>query len=163
MSGHDHSGMDSEPGMASTGNASSSSSGHSMSSMGSMNMEMTFTDWSSYSLTLLLSSWKITTQWQFFLTWLAVFSATILLHGVKFAICALDCMIANTAKSNADYKGMHDKPSTGEVSTSTFQTSKRLSRPNGWRVLKLLHGLMMGCQYGLSLMLMLVSTWLFVN
>jgi Ctr copper transporter family len=156
-----HPGMDDDkvPGLSGSSNTSSSSHTMSMGSMG--NMEMTFTDWSNYSLTLLLSSWKIRTQWQFFLTWILVFSAAILLHGVKFAVCALDCMIINTAKSNLDYQGMHHKPATSDV--PTFQTSKRLSRPNGWRVLKLLHGLLMGFQYGLSLMLMLVSTWLLVN
>jgi hypothetical protein len=139
-----------------SGTSGSSGSSHSM--MG-MSMEMIFSDWSSYKLTLLLSSWTITTPWQFFLTWVAVFLATILLHAFRFAISALDCMIANTAKSNSGNKGIHDTGAVGEV--STFQTSRRLARPNGWIVLKLLHGLMMGCQYGLSLLLMLVSSFLF--
>ena len=158
--------MDSMPGMdhgdgggstnVTTG-STTSGSGHSMMSMGGM--EMTFTDWSSYKLTLLLSSWTITTPWQFFLTWVAVFLATILLHAFRFMISGLDCMIANTAKSNPGHKGTHDAVAVGEA--STFQASRRLVRPNGWIVLKLLHGLMMGCQYGLSLLLMLVRFFLF--
>jgi Ctr copper transporter family len=155
--------MDSMPGMdhgdggGSTNVTTGSTSGtsHTMSMGGMGGMEMIFTDWSSYKLTLLLSSWTITKPWQFFLTWVLVFLATILLHAFRFAISGLDCMIANTAKSNPGYKGIHDTGAVGEA--SAFQTSRRLVRPNGWIVLKLLHGLMMGCQYGLSLLLMLVS------
>jgi Ctr copper transporter family len=161
--------MDSMPGMDhgdSGGNTnvttgSTSGMSHNMMNMGGMGgMEMTFTDWSSYKLTLLLSSWTITKPWQFFLTWVLVFLATILLHAFRFAISGLDCMIANTAKSNPGYKGTHDTGAVGEA--SAFQTSRRLARPNGWIVLKLLHGLMMGCQYGLSLLLMLVSFLLLI-
>lgn len=140
-----------------SGNVSSTGS-HSMSMGG---MEMTFTGWSSYTLTLLLGSWQIKKPWQFFLTWLAVFLASILYHAIRFAICGLDCMINSTAKSNPAYIGMHDTAGAGEL--SNFQTSRRFARPNGWLALKLLHGLMTGCHYGLSLMLMLVSTSILVN
>ena len=148
-----HPGMDDTvPGGKSASGNVSSTSGHSMSMGG---MEMTFTNWSSYSLTLLLGSWEISKPWQFFLTWLAVFLATILYHAIRFAICGLDCMINSAAKSHPAYIGMHDTAAAGEL--SNFQTSSRFARPNGWLVLKLLHGLMTGCHYGLSLLLMLVS------
>lgn len=127
----------------------------------SMSMDMTFTNWSTSSLTLLLTSYKITKPWQFFLTWLAVFLATILTHVIRFAICSLDCAIANSVKSNPCHKGTYGPAGPGDA--STFQTSKRIARPNGWLVLKLLHGLMTGCNYGLSLILMLVSNSTFVN
>ena len=69
-------------------------------------------------------------------------------------------MINSATKSNLAYIGTHDTSAAGEI--SNFQTSMRFARPNGWLVLKLLHGLMTGCHYGLSLMLMLVSTSILV-
>ena len=51
---------------------------------------MTFGSFRDYKLQLLWDSWNITQEWQFILSWIAVFLAVVLYHGLHYVIFALE-------------------------------------------------------------------------
>ena len=114
-------------------------------------MQMTFSRFSSYSLSLLFGTWIITEKWQFFLSWVAVFLASMFYHLLKFLVCSLDCVMI------LELENISKEKSKGLDVVTSDSTSALLLRPSGWIIIKSLHSLLTSLQYGLSLMLMLVS------
>lgn len=55
---------------------------------------MTFGSFRDYKLKLLWDSWDITEEWQFCLSWLAVFLAVVLYHGLHYVVFSLEVALA---------------------------------------------------------------------
>lgn len=51
---------------------------------------MTFGSWKDYQLQLLWESWDIEEEWQYALSWIAVFLAVVLYHGVHYVIYSVE-------------------------------------------------------------------------
>ena len=92
------------------------------SSMDAMGMNSYFSQWDSYQLHLLFSSWNIRTPWQFALTWFAVCLATIFYHCLE---CMTVCMRQGMTKF------VNSLPPDGHVS----------KRPIGWISIKVIFGI----------------------
>ena len=51
---------------------------------------MTFGSWKDYQLQLLWESWDIQEQWQYALSWIVVFLAVVLYHGIHYVIYSVE-------------------------------------------------------------------------
>ena len=102
---------------------------------------------------LLFRSWDITEPYQFVLTWFAVMFIVITYFVLAQFIAAMDWSMINllTAEREKDAK----------IQSSLFlyniEQFQRSPRPVGWSSLKVLHSLVTGFNYGLSLMIMLIA------
>lgn len=118
----------------------------------SSSMSSTFSDWGSYQLQLLFRGWDIKTQWEFILTWFAVFLAVMCIHFIECASTSMrSSMLQIIRKRNG-------QTITHEGDHTALQIKPSGSRPFGWVIIKLIYGTITGLRYGLSLMLMLVAT-----
>ena len=113
-----------------------------------------FQNWDSYQLRLLFSSYDITETWQFALTWFAVVFTVIIHSTLGYVMISFDDTMISAL-------GGFEAPCGANIRRSicdNFRDSrKRLSRPVGWQSVKLVHALLSGVRYGLSLMQMLIA------
>ena len=113
---------------------------------------MTFLPWESYKVQLLFAGWNVSQPWQFALTWFVVMLAAVSLH-------ILDCVSLSLKRSMItmllQYGAVEAVDKCGDV-TVVFPIEK-IKRPMGWQAVKIVHGLLTGTRYGLSLLLMLVA------
>ena len=139
---------------------------------------MTFGSFKDYQLKLLWESWDIQEEWQFALSWLAVFLAVILYHALHFVIYSLEAVMREEKKIN-DTDVVPRKGSDGDIEMGDHSTDKLTgscsTEKNGLSDNKSLiqtmnimgffdslkiraaHALLGGISYGLAMLLMLVA------
>lgn len=114
--------------------------------MEDMEMVMTFGSWSDYQLKLLFDFWNIETKGQFALSWIVVVMAACSYHGLKYLISHLEIRIIRSGTyENIGIDGGVDRKRWWWCG----------SRRQGME--RLLHAFMSAINYGLALMLMLVT------
>lgn len=120
-------------------------------------MSSTFSTWDSYKLQLLFSGWNISERWQFALTWFAVLLAAMSLHILDCLLVSLRNSMITILKSEA--QEISDVPGSNAAVAvvTTDLVVQKTKRPIGWQAVKIIHGLLSGMKYGLSLLLMLVA------
>ena len=137
--------------------ASSSPSTHGGMAM-TMTMAMTFTPWTQYRVTLLFDWLVIDSPFEFFIAWLVVAAATILMHGVKYANLRVEASIAGDKKDNSLFGSSHDED---HIFTGFHSYKYRKSNGNNGNYtqmnLRIIHSVLGAIHYGLSLLLMLVA------
>ena len=138
--GSHHGGIDSESPMNMSGNATAAMNG------------MTFLPWESYRVELLFAGWNVSQPWQFALTWFVVMFAAMSLH-------ILDCASLSLRKSMIKILLNYEAVEAVEkcVDATVVFPIEKIKRPVGWQAVKIIHGLLAGTSYGLSLLLMLVA------
>jgi hypothetical protein len=131
-------------------------------------MSMTFSSWSTYKLQIIFSSWDVKTQGQFALSCFAVILAPIVYFALKHYIYILEDKMGGFKKvrvTTSDYTKLHEQNAALEV------TARELEEGNGggknWVnaanlnmtmfQMKVLHAFLSALNYGMALMLMLVS------
>lgn len=126
----------------------------------SMTMSSTFSEWQSYRLHLLFSSWNITNPWEFALSFFAVMAAVVVYHFLEYIIEIFEKgIIENLKESNT---ALFNKDRVLTATVENFDESSSLlnylqHRPRGWTTVKIFFGLISAMKYGLTLMLMLVA------
>ena len=141
-----------------------------MMNMGSMNMNSnssmtddtttmttTFSQWQSYRLHLLFSTWDIQNPWEFALTFFAVLVAAIFFHLVDcFAECFQKGMTDYLNESSPVLLSKNEKEEESkEVNPSAH--SHVHNRPRGWTLIILLYGTICASKYAIGLFLMLIA------
>ena len=135
-------------------------------------MEMTFSSWSDYQVSILWSSWKVQTRWEFFLSWLAVVLATVVYYGVRFLIHLIEDQMESSASvtvrdnrgsnNSSSYQGNEvnqpmfpkDNENAGLVEDAPAHKDISVTK---YLWLRLLHAVLSGLNYELALLLMLVA------
>jgi hypothetical protein len=124
-------------------------------------------------VSILWSSWKVKTKWEFFLSWWAVVLATVIYYGVRFLIHLIEDQMESSASVTVrDVRGSNNSPSyqgNNEVNQPMFPKDdehadlvedapahKDISVTK-YMWLRLLHAVLSGLNYGLALLLMLVA------
>lgn len=119
-------------------------------------MDMTFTSFSDYQVSILFSSWKCETKWQFALSWFVILLAAIVYHALRYMIYLVEDNMgdASVDSKNNESRRLVDSSNgyEGDHSSSdnTMSTGKYLS-------IRLFHSLLSGMTYGWALLLMLVA------
>ena len=122
-----------------------------------MTMSMTFSPWTEYKLTLLFDWLVIDSPFEFLITWLAVFTATILMHGLKYANLLVESSMSGERKDNSLFGGSHDNDHIFFGYNSYKHRKSSGGGTNTQIHLRSVHSLLGATQYGLSLLLMLVA------
>ena len=152
-------------------------------------MTMTFLPWETYKTSILFTSWKVQTKWEFALSWIAVAIFAIMYHAFRFLIYTLEehmyrpytesdtsnnaNAVAGTA--GADQQSYHqlgdnnkgggegDIEPNNNASNGTSSQREANSRtlemasPAQYMMLRVLHAVLSGLNYGVALLLMLVA------
>jgi Ctr copper transporter family len=108
-------------------------------------MNMVFTDWVTYQMTLLFGEYIITTPWQFALTWFAVVLAAFLYQSFMCAERLFDQLVAARVMDARNEKEDWKLP----------QSSYGL--PHGWTWLRVAYGFLVGTRYAFGLILMMIA------
>ena len=139
-------------------------------------MEMTFSSWSEYQVSILWSSWDVKTRWEFFLSWWAVVLATVVYYGIRFLIHLVEdqmegkqpVKVERTGGGNSSYQGNDEVNQPMFKEHNPENASNRIG-PSNERVyeekisvtkylwLRVLHAVLSGLNYGLALLLMLIA------
>lgn len=107
-----------------------------------------FSNWNSYRLNLLFSTYVIETPLQFALTWFAVVFAVIFFHFLDAVVTCMD-------KGMIGFLSKDEKYHPSELNSNGY--NQKIARPVGWTLVKIIRGLFAALKYGLSLMLMLIA------
>ena len=122
-----------------------------------MEMGMTFSSFAEYKLTLLFSWWKVTELWQFVVTWCAVFSAAIFYHYLKFHTSNIEAEILGERKAAVLFGDLDDLNESTFINKSAHKKYRKITPTNDEFTLRLMHCLVIGINYCISLLLMLVA------
>ena len=150
-------------------------------------MTMTFLPWETYKTSILFTSWKVQTKWEFALSWFAVAIFAIMYHAFRFLIYTLEehmyrpytendtnatqpgNAVVGTTGDQQPYHQLGDKGSgEGEIEpihTSNNTNNRRetnsqtleAASPTQYMMLRILHAVLSGLNYGVALLLMLVA------
>ena len=160
-------------------------------------MTMTFLPWETYKTSILFTTWKVQTKWEFALSWFAVAIFAIMYHAFRFLIYTLEehmyrpytesdttnnngrghPTVVSTAADQQPYHQLGDKgggrggvgggegdvePNNASNNTTTSQremNSRTLEAisPTQYMMLRILHAVLSGVNYGVALLLMLVA------
>jgi hypothetical protein len=131
-------------------------------------MDMYFSEWNEYKLTLLFSWCIITEIWQFVLVWIVVFLAAVFHHWLKLQIINLETTMTGKKRHKAVHALFDDSDTDDPESyfvNSSMKDFKKLTQSQ-LLTLRVGHFALVASSYGLSLLLMLVAmtynSWLFV-
>lgn len=126
---------------------------------------MTFGSFSDYKLKLLWNSWDIQEEWQFALSWIAVFLAVIVYQALHYVIYSVEAAmrkerIESSIIMNPDGDielghSSHSNVIAGGVQEGTYFLLGSKSRA-GFQV-RIIHAVLGGVSYGLAMLLMLVA------
>jgi hypothetical protein len=137
---------------------------------------MTFGSFRDYKLKLLWESWDIQEEWQFALSWLAVFLAVVLYHALHFVIYSLEAVMREKNTDLALAPPRPRKASDGDIELGSSSTdaltanehhdSNLLESSNRHihkvefsddSKIRIAHAILGGISYGLAMLLMLVA------
>lgn len=131
-------------------------------------MEMYFSPWSEYKLTLLFSWCNITEIWQFVLAWIVVFSAAVFHHWLKLQVTNLETSMQGKRRHKVIHNLFDDSDTDDQESyliNSNMKDFKKLTQSQ-MLTLRVIHFALVASSYALSLLLMLVAmtynSWLFM-
>lgn len=122
-----------------------------------MGMGMTFSSFSEYKLTLLFSWIKITDVWQFVVVWCGVFLVAILYHYMKFWTSNIEAEILGERKAAVLFGDLDDINESTFINKSAHKKYRKITPTNDEFSLRLMHCLLVGVNYCISLLLMLVA------
>ena len=135
-------------------------------------MSMTFDGWNTYKLKLLFDGWDVSTEWEFGLTCVAVGFFAVIYQSMRFLIFVVEDTMHPAAPSAADSLDASStraatKPppqlSAGYQQTSRSEDGAVAPAPAAalsderYLLLRLVHSLLSGLNYGLALLLMLMA------
>ena len=120
-------------------------------------MAMTFSPFMEYKLVLLFDWLVIDSPFMFFITWLVVAAAAILMHGLKYANLLVESSIAGEKKNNSLFGNMYDNDHMLYGYNSYRYKKSSGGGTNNIMHLRSVHSLIGTMHYGLSLLLMLVA------
>ena len=127
------------------------------------------------------SSWVVTTKWEFALSWIAVAFFAVIYHAMRFLIYTLEDYMhrpyvegdesrnVSSSGSTSDgeaprYQQLGSKSGETDMENNTAGSSTRsgmktieASSPTQYILLRVLHSVLSGVNYGVALLLMLVA------
>jgi Ctr copper transporter family len=121
------------------------------------------------------SSWKIETKWEFALSWFAVVIFAIIYHAIRYLMYILEDYMHGAYQGgsqvppednsqgqletdilrNGQMKDSYQR--VGSSQNSQPQMTLEKAEPGKYMLLRILHGLVAGTNYGVALLLMLVA------
>lgn len=129
-----------------------------------MTMSMTFSSWGTYKVSILFSSWEVSSKWEFTLSCFAIILATIIYHAVRYLIYILEDFMYLKTRQGSSIIDRTEYTKVGEpnlddervTATDMSDASVHLSAAR-YLLLRAVHSVLSGLNYGLALMLMLVA------
>jgi len=151
--------------------------------MGDMGMQMTFSKWNEYKVTIVFDWWKVETVTQYVFSWLFIVLLVVLLFVIKMPLLGgveetLRLLKTNTKENGSDHEGTltvngpngyavvdtkdesrdgGPKPPPPVTATTALAAVTTKSKEVKVWVYRVLHAALAATGYGLALMLMLIS------
>jgi hypothetical protein len=128
------------------------------SSSGGMEMVMTFSDLDEYKVTILWDGWDVETKVQYAFSWIFVVFLCIVYHASRWLITSMEDEMRYCRDAKYEHL-IQNNNSTGEQKRSidSMLIESRLLYGVNPKLLKVYHSIAAGLQYGLALLLMLIS------
>ena len=111
---------------------------------------MSFSSLSSYQTTLLFSSWKITTVWEYMIAWVGVFGAAAMYHRLRLELSVNESKITIHKLQTTNYE------TTPLMSSSSSSSSSKVPSSQLRRIC-IIHSILSALSYAYALILMLIA------